>query len=86
MNLLNFMKAEDWLKKNFSENVEEAAAYLRLSLEEAQEDPEGLLMAVKQVVEARGGIEDLGLSLEEKAALATALSHSLVVVSLPQAA
>ncbi len=80
------MRWTDYLRNSLAANVEEAAAYLRLSLAEAAEDPAGLLLAVKQIVEARGGIEDLGLSLEEQAALATALSRSLAAAPILQAA
>lgn len=82
----NFMGLDEWMRKNFSENAAEAAAYLRLALAEAVEDPEGLILAFQQVARARGGIDDLDLSLEEKAALASALSRSLAATSFPQAA
>ncbi len=67
-------------------NAEEAAALLRLALDEANEDPRGLLLVVQHVTTARGGIDDLGLSDTEKIALAGALSRSLAATALLQAA
>ena len=75
-----------YLEKSLATDVQEAAAFLRLALREAGEDPQGLLLAVRQIVQARGGIDDLGLSDAEKIELASALSRSLVVEPLPQAA
>ena len=77
---------DDWLVRNLAEDAEEAAALLRLTLREDQDDPQILLTLVQRIVRARGGIDDLGLSLEEKAELASALSRSLVAAPLAQAA
>lgn len=72
--------------KNLAEDAEEAAALLRLTLAEDQDEPQILITLVQRIVRARGGIDDLGLSLEEKAELASALSRSLAATQLPQAA
>jgi DNA-binding phage protein len=80
------MRWEDYLKKSLAENAEEAAAYLRLAVAEAGEDPAGLIAAFNQVTESRGGIDDLGLSVEERANLASTLSRSLAALALPRAA
>lgn len=69
------MRWEDYLKNSLAANVEEAAAYLRVALEEVAEDPEGLLHAINQIVEARGGLDDLGLSQAELLALVYALTR-----------
>lgn len=81
----NLMTFDEWMLKNLAEDAEEAAALLRLTLAEDQDDPQILLTLVQRIVRARGGIDDLGLSLEEKAELASALSRSLAATSLQQA-
>ncbi len=77
---------DEWLVKNLADDAADAAALLRLTLAEDQDDPQILLTLVQRIVRARGGIDDLGLSLEEKAELASALSRSLAAAPLPQAA
>ena len=63
------------LQKRLAANPAEAVAYLRVALAEAQEDPQGLLLAVQHIVNARSGIDDLGLSLEERGELGSLLSR-----------
>jgi DNA-binding phage protein len=82
----NLMTFDEWMLKNLADDVEEAAALLRLTLAEDQDDPQILLTLVQRIVRARGSIDDLGLNLEEKAELASALSRSLANISLPEAA
>ena len=65
------------LQERLAADPAEAAAYLRVALEEANEDPQGLLLAVQHVVNARGGIDDLGLSLEERGELGSLLSRAV---------
>ena len=67
-------------------DAEEAAALLRLALEEVKDDPRGLLLIVQHITTARGDIDDLGLSDAEKISLASALSRSLTATTLLQAA
>ena len=82
----SMMRWSEYAKQSLATDAEEAAAYLRLALEEAAEDPAGLVAAFNQVTEARGSIDDLGLSVEERAELASALSRSLAATTLQQAA
>ncbi len=62
------------LKERLAADQAEATAYLRVALEEAEEDPQGLLLAVQHIVNARGGVDDLGLNLEERGKLGNLLS------------
>lgn len=78
----NFMTFDEWMLKNLEEDAEEAEALLRLTLAEDRDDPPILLTLVQRIVRARGGIDDLGLSLEEKAELASVLSRSLAAIPL----
>lgn len=73
------------LTEDLAASAEDAAALLRLTLAEDQDDPRMLISLVQRIVRARGGIDDLGLSLEEKAELASALSRSLAAAPFPQA-
>ena len=66
------------LQERLAADPAEAAAYLRVALAEADEDPQGLLLAVQHIVSARGGIDDLGLSLEERGELGSLLSKAVV--------
>jgi DNA-binding phage protein len=77
---------DDWLMKRLTRDAEEAAALLRVALEEADEDPRGLSMTLHYITTARGGINDLGLTLEETTALLNALGRHLDPNALPQAA
>jgi len=65
------------LQERLAADTAEAAAYLRVALAEADEDPQGLLLAVQHIVNARGGIDDLGLSLEEQGELGSLLSRAV---------
>lgn len=76
------MTFDEWMLKNLEEDAEEAEALLRLTLAEDRDDPPILLTLVQRIVRARGGIDDLGLSLEEKAELASVLSRSLAAIPL----
>lgn len=78
------MTWDEYLKDSLAASAERAAAYLRVALEEVEEDPEGLPRAINQIVEARGGLDDLGLSQAELLALVYALTRR--VEQLPQAA
>ena len=61
-----------------------AADFLRDAL--ADDEPGTLIVAMQHVSRARGGIEDLGLSEEEKAHIATAIGRSLGAYPVLQAA
>ncbi len=61
-----------------------AADFLRDAL--ADDEPGTLIVALQHIARARGGIDDLGLSLEERANLASVLSRSLAATPLLQAA
>ncbi|NOT62154.1 MAG: hypothetical protein HOP19_18225 [Acidobacteria bacterium] len=61
----------------------DAAEYLRAALEEAAEFPAGVITAMSHVARARGGIEDLELTLNERAALANAIGRSLAHATPP---
>lgn len=74
------------LREDLAASAEDAAALLRLTLAEDKDDPRILITLVQRIARARGGIDDLGLSLEEKAELASALSRSLAAAELPKAA
>jgi DNA-binding phage protein len=64
-------------------NAADAAEYLRAALEEAAEFPAGVITAMSHVARARGGIEDLELTLDERAALANAIGRSLAHATPP---
>ena len=74
---------DEWLIERLAQDPQEAAALLRVALEEADEDPRGLL---HYITAARGGIDDLGLNLAETTALLNALGRHLKPEALPQAA
>lgn len=75
--MTKYMTAQEWIVKNFRDDAVEAADYLRLCIDEVENDPQGLLNAVSYVAQARGGIEDLALTTDERAALANAIGRSL---------
>lgn len=77
---------DDWLMKRLAQDAEEAAALLRVALEEADEDPQGLSMTLHYITTARGGIDDLGFTLAETTALLNALGRHIAPTALPQAA
>ena len=70
------------LKEDLKASAEDAADYLRAILEE--DDPQLLLHALRRVREARGSLDDLGLSTAEMAAMLSLLANQSS--SLPQAA
>lgn len=55
------MTFDELMLGRLAANSEEAAALLRLALEESEDDPRGLLLIVQHITTARGGIDDLGL-------------------------
>lgn len=61
-----------------------AADFLRDALND--DEPGTLIIAMQHVSRARGGIDDLGLSEEEKARIAIAMGRSLGAYPLLQAA
>lgn len=61
-----------------------AADFLRDALND--DEPSTLIIAMQHVSRARGGIDDLGLSKEEKAGIAIAMGRSLGAYPLLQAA
>jgi hypothetical protein len=66
------MSLEEMIEALLKESADYAATYLRDAL--ADDDPRAVLAALQQVARARGGIDDLSLSLEERASLANALA------------
>jgi hypothetical protein len=74
------------LLEDLAASAEDAAALLRLTLAEDKDHPETVLSVVQRIARARGGIDDLGLNLDEKAELASVLGRSLAITSLPKAA
>jgi DNA-binding phage protein len=69
------MKWEDFLKKRLAASPEEAAAYLRVTL--AESGPAAFALALRRVIEARGGLADLPLSAPELAAMLEALEANV---------
>jgi len=69
------------LQERLAANPVEAAAYLRVALAEADEDPQGLLLTVQHTVNARGGMDDLGFSLEERSELGSMLSRVVMTAA-----
>ena len=59
---------------------------LRVALEEADDDPRGLSLTLHYITTARGGIDDLGLRLEEKTAWLSALGKHFAPEPMSQAA
>ena len=81
-----FVTFDDWLVERLAQDPQEAAALLRVALEEADDDPRGLSLTLHYITAARGGIDDLGLNLAETTALLNALGRHLKPEALPQAA
>lgn len=77
---------DEWLMKRVATDAEEAADLLRLALAEAEEDPRGLLVIAQAIIQARGGLDDLGLTAAETLALSNALGKHIQVQHLKQAA
>ncbi|MGH9844929.1 MAG: hypothetical protein ACREEM_39940, partial [Blastocatellia bacterium] len=63
---------EEMIEALLKESADYAATYLRDAL--ADDDPRAVLAALQHVARARGGIDDLSLSVEERASLANALA------------
>ena len=70
------------LRERLTGNAQEAAEYLRATLEES--DSRMLAHAVRNVLNARGSLDGLGLSQDELLAMIQVLSNQ--AVQLPQAA
>ncbi len=66
------MSREEMIEALLKESADYAATYLRDAL--ANDDPRAVLIAFQRVAHARGGIDDLSLSVEERANLANALA------------
>jgi len=66
------MSREEMIEASLKESADYAATYLRDAL--ADDDPRAVLAALQHVARARGGIDDLSLSVEERASLANALA------------
>lgn len=66
------MSREEMIEASLKESADYAATYLRDAL--ADDDPRAVLAALQRVARARGGIDDLSLSVEERASLANALA------------
>jgi hypothetical protein len=77
---------DNWLINRLENDPLQAAELLRVALEEVDEDPQGLSLTLHYITVARGGIDDLGLKLEEMTALLNALGKNLVIEPLKQAA
>ena len=69
------MSREEMLEVALKESADYATTYLRDAL--ADDDPRAVLAALQRVARARGGIDDLSLSVEERASLANALAAGL---------
>ncbi len=70
------------LENDLKESAEYAATYLRDAL--ADDEPATVVVALQHVARARGGIDDLELSITEKASLASAVTRGLAVLSIGQ--
>jgi DNA-binding phage protein len=66
------------IENDLKESAEFAATYLRDAL--ADEEPGTVIVALQHVARARGGIEDLALSLNERAELANAVSRGFAAI------
>jgi hypothetical protein len=66
------MSLKEMLEAALKESADYAATYLRDAL--TDDDPRAVLAAFQHVARARGGIDDLSLSVEERASLANALA------------
>jgi hypothetical protein len=72
----------------FAEHQDAKGAKWRksLGLIFANDEPGTLIVALQHVARARGGIDDLGLSEEEKVRIATAIGRALGACAVLQAA
>lgn len=76
--MATYRKFRDVVIERFKEDSEEAHAYLQLALEEFEEDgdTEHLLLALRTVAEAQGGVPELARRINmEKMTLYKALSE-----------
>lgn len=80
------MTFDELMQRRLAADATEAADLLQFALAEADEDPRGLLLIIQTVFAARGGLNDLGLSLEEVTALLNALGKHVKPEAIPQAA
>jgi len=77
--MATYRKFRDVVIERFKENPEEAHAYLQVALEEFEEDgdTEHLLLALRTVAEAQGGVPELARRINmEKMTLYKALSEN----------
>jgi len=74
---------EEIIEASLKESADYAATYLRDAL--ADDDPGAVLAAFQHVAHARGGIDDLSLSVEERANLANALAAGFATQPIRQA-
>jgi DNA-binding phage protein len=72
------------IENDLKESAEFAASYLRDAL--ADEEPGTVVVALQHVARARGGIDDLALSLDERAELANAVSRGIAAFPVWQGA
>ena len=77
------MSLEEMIEALLKESADYAATYLRDAL--ADDDPGAVLAAFQHVAHARGGIDDLSLSVEERANLANALAAGFATQPIRQA-
>ena len=76
--MAKYRKFRDVVIERFENNPEEAHAYLQVALEEFEEDgdTEHLLLALRTVAEAQGGVPELARRIDmEKMTLYKALSE-----------
>lgn len=66
------LSREEMIEASLKESADYATTYLRDAL--ADDNPRAVLAALQYVAHARGGIDDLSLSVEERASLANALA------------
>ncbi len=70
------------LENDLKESAEYAATYLRDAL--ADNEPRTVIVALQHVARARGGIDDLELSIVEKASLASAVTRGFAAIPFGQ--
>ena len=70
------------LESDLKGSAEYAATYLRDAL--ADNEPHIVIVALQHVARARGGIDDLELSIAEKASLASVVSRGFAALPLGQ--
>lgn len=77
------LSREEMIEAPLKESADYAATYLRDAL--TDDDPHAVLAAFQHVARARGGIDDLSLSVEERASLANALAAGFAARPIRQA-